>query len=279
MFSCVSRGFSLIELLVVVAIIGILAAVGIVGYQGYIDAAKKETALANSNLVARAIEQDFLSLSNDLAGTTELGNKLVIDGVTLSTDVTNASSCFKYAENVKQYLNGRWKNAFEAGDDYAVNLHFNHSVAATASETALKPGQLGLQCANVCASSRGNFYIHSCSCTADGGCELFNFTKNDYDIFIGNSDCYPTPSAACTYEEGDAPKDAYDYVTHTATQNRITDGLAVWTGSASAAASSRRVLVGNHLPGWLCPKPVSDMPANSTGCNCDNPSDPSFPCK
>ena len=55
MFSRVSQGFSLIELLVVVAIIGILAAVGIVGYQGYIDAAKKETALANGNLIARAI--------------------------------------------------------------------------------------------------------------------------------------------------------------------------------------------------------------------------------
>ena len=276
MFSRVSQGFSLIELLVVVAIIGILAAVGIVGYQGYIDAAKKETALANGNLIARAIEQDFLSLSNDLSGTTELGNKLVVDGVTLSTDVTNASSCFKYAENVKQYLNGRWKNAFEASDDYAVNLHFSHS--ATGSENALKPGQIGLQCANICSSTRGNFYIHSCSCIADNGCELFDFTKNDYDTFIGNSDCYPTETAACTYAEGDAPKDAYDYVTHTATQNRITNGLAVWTGSASAAAASRRVLVGNHMPGWLCPKPVSSMPANSTGCNCDNSNDPSFPC-
>jgi prepilin-type N-terminal cleavage/methylation domain-containing protein len=244
MFSRVSAGFSLIELLVVVAIIGILAAVGIVGYQGYIDAAKKETALANGNLAARAIEQDFLSLSNGLTGTTELDNKLVIDGVTLSTDVTSASSCFKYAESVKQYLNGRWKNAFEAGDDYAVNLHFSHST--TGSDTALKPGQLGLQCANVCSSTRGNFYIDSCSCTADNGCELFDFTKGDYDTFIGNSDCYPTETAACTYEEGDAPKDAYDYITHAATQNRIADGRAVWTGSASSAAASLRVLVGTH---------------------------------
>ena len=37
------KGFSLIELLVVVAIIGVLAAVGVVGYQGYIDSTKNRS--------------------------------------------------------------------------------------------------------------------------------------------------------------------------------------------------------------------------------------------
>ena len=45
------KGFSLIELLVVVAIIGVLAAVGVVGYQGYIDSTKKSVTETNAKAV------------------------------------------------------------------------------------------------------------------------------------------------------------------------------------------------------------------------------------
>ena len=51
------KGFSLIELLVVVAIIGVLAAVGVVGYQGYIENAKKSATQAN----AKAVQQWVLN--------------------------------------------------------------------------------------------------------------------------------------------------------------------------------------------------------------------------
>ena len=60
------KGFSLVELLVVVAIIGVLAGVGIVGYQGYTDAAKERVAMANYNSVKRFVDTELVLLNNNI---------------------------------------------------------------------------------------------------------------------------------------------------------------------------------------------------------------------
>ena len=68
------KGFSLIELLVVVAIIGILAAVGVVAYNGYTKAAKKNATKANHKNVVNYINAEVIKC--ELGGDNDTGKTM-----------------------------------------------------------------------------------------------------------------------------------------------------------------------------------------------------------
>jgi len=64
------KGFSLVELLVVVAIIGVLAGVGIVAYNNYIDDADKKVVKANATLLAKKISAERATPTADFGSVT-----------------------------------------------------------------------------------------------------------------------------------------------------------------------------------------------------------------
>ena len=151
------KGFSLIELLVVVAIIGILAAVGIVAYSGYTASAKVNSSKGSHSTIVKFINSEKTKCDTGASTTLGLVTTAGADAAATCADNVGAGKAATAVSSFNAHFQGKkFKNPYSSGT-LATN-------SCTISDT-------NVGCTLIATDGSDSLKISTCyetSCTATG---------------------------------------------------------------------------------------------------------------
>ena len=197
-------GFSLIELLVVVAIIGLLSAVGLVAYQTYIETTRDEVAISDTVELNRIINVDHTSITSGINARSSLA-----DGITNETRCKDQVDKIVYELNTVQTKtnphnkscglafsgNRAWLATNYQDTVNSVNYFTGCDVNVTADTVKVPRGRMMVACVNNNAKIDTNDYkLFTCMCTGEAECETTNVISdclaNSNYGFADNATCH-----------------------------------------------------------------------------------------